>query len=144
MSDVMREPGGRILLEAVVLRDGGELLLMLVGSSPRAAGRALVPFFRVGRAVEGAADSVTAAPRLTGGGGYGPIGCWPRVLAAANAWAARMLGPTLRVGADDVAYLGSLEGDSKILRVRVPVWAVMLPYRLADDEDIEIGVESAC
>lgn len=137
MSDVMRDPGGRILLEAVVLRDGGELLLMLAGSSPRAAGRALVRFYLIGRAVEGAADQVTAAPVLEGGGGYGPIGCWPRVLAAANAWAARTFRPDLRVGADDAAYLGSLEGDGKFGRIRVPVWAVLLPLELADDEDIE-------
>ena len=137
MSDVMRDPGGRILLEAVVLRDGGELLLMLAGSSPRAAGRALVRFFRIGRAVEGAAESVRAAPRLSGGGGYGPIGCWPRVLAAANAWTARTFRPDLRVGADDAVYLGSLEGDSKFGRIRVPVWAVLMPCRLADDEDKE-------
>ena len=110
MSDVMRDPGGRILLEAVVLRDGGELLLMLAGSSPRAAGRAMAVFYRIGRAVERAAKSVRAAPVLEGGGGYGPIGCWPRVLAAANAWAARTFRPDLRVGADDAAYLGSLEG----------------------------------
>ena len=144
MSDVMKDPGGRILLEAVVLRDGGELLLMLAGSSPRAAGRALARFYRIGRAVEGAAESVRATPVLEGGGGYGPIGCWPRVLAAANAWAARTFRPDLRVGADDAAYLGSLEGDGKFLRVRVPVWAVLLPLELADDEDIENGVESAC
>ena len=137
MSDVMRDPGGRILLEAVVLRDGGELLLMMAGSSPRAAGRALARFYRIGRAVEGAVECVRAEPVLEGGGGYGPIGCWPRVLAAANAWAARTFRPDLRVGADDAVYLGSLEGDGKFGRIRVPVWAVLLPLELADDEDIE-------
>lgn len=105
---MMKDPGGRILLEAVVLRDGGELLLMLAGSTPGCrAGASAV--FRIGRAVEGAAESVRAAPVLSGGGGYEPIGCWPRVLAAANAWAARTFRPDLRVGADDAVYLGSLE-----------------------------------
>ena len=139
MSDVMRDPGGRILLEAVVLRDGGELLLMLAGSSPRAAGRALAQFYRIGKAVEARADSVKATLQLSGGGGYGPIGCWPRVLAAANAWASQTFGPMLRLGADDVVYLGILDGDTKFGRVRVPVWAVLMPLELADDEDIEAG-----